>query len=340
MSSRGPASLSVILPNYNDAHCLGEALESIFRQSLPPQEVVVVDDASTDGSPALLGEFAKRHPTLRWFRNEKNEGPILCMNRAFQATTGEYVHFLGADDRVLPGFYERSIRLLSQYPEAGLSSTLGKLLGEAGEDLGLYPAPVLVETPCFLSPEKLLLLFKRIEVRLNGTSVIFRRGAVLEAGGLRPELRNYADNILMRLVAFRRGLCFIPEVLCAGTKSARYGASLHADPQTHREIAYQITKFWQAPEHHSFLPGKYAARWSMEWVYSVCVRDLQSCREHLEEFRKAMHAPRGVDRVWWFGMRILMGGERLWSLLYSFLALRREPALRVLTRKVRSVCGL
>lgn len=88
------APISVIVPVYNHAKYISQALESVFNQSLKPLEVIVVDDGSTDGS----GEIAQsRFPQVRVHR-QKNQGIGAARNAGIQLSKGEFLAFLDADD--------------------------------------------------------------------------------------------------------------------------------------------------------------------------------------------------------------------------------------------------
>src|SRR6266540_3959461 len=114
--------LSVVVPTYNHAHYLPRALDAILGQSLQPREVIIVDDASTDGSQRLIEDYARKHPAIRAVRNERNLGVVASLNRGAELSSGEYLVFAASDDYILPGFYEKSIALLERFPQAGLST--------------------------------------------------------------------------------------------------------------------------------------------------------------------------------------------------------------------------
>ena len=118
-STAGPA-LSVVLPNYNHAEYLPRALDALLSQGRPPDEIIVVDDCSTDGSRDIIARYAARHPSIRLLPNETNVGVIPTLSRGLGETRGQFVYFGAADDFVLPGFFEAAISTLQSYPQAGL----------------------------------------------------------------------------------------------------------------------------------------------------------------------------------------------------------------------------
>lgn len=91
--------VSVIVPTYNCATFIGEALESILSQSYTPMEIVAVDDGSSDDTMRVLQGFGER---VRAF-SQPNSGPAAARNRAVRESRGEYLAFLDGDDLWLPG---------------------------------------------------------------------------------------------------------------------------------------------------------------------------------------------------------------------------------------------
>ncbi|MEM7786276.1 MAG: glycosyltransferase [Bacteroidota bacterium] len=109
-----PPLASAILPVYNGARFLVEAVESVLAQTYAPVEVVVVDDGSTDGS----AEIAERYDGVRVIR-QANAGDGAARNRGVAASTGTYLAFLDADDRWRPEKLAVQIAHLEAHPEAG-----------------------------------------------------------------------------------------------------------------------------------------------------------------------------------------------------------------------------
>src|SRR5688572_14043909 len=102
-------TLSVAISNYNHAHYLPDALEAILSQSYPAMEVIVIDDASTDNSVDVIERFARQNRSLRLIRNSSNMGVLHNANKLLGMVSGEYFYSAAADDRVLPGFFAKSM---------------------------------------------------------------------------------------------------------------------------------------------------------------------------------------------------------------------------------------
>lgn len=114
-------SVSVIIPLYNKAPHIRETLESVFAQSVQPDEIIVVDDGSTDGSGDIVAGID--HPGLILIR-QANQGVSVARNAGVNQARGDYVAFLDADDLWKPNHIEELVRLINDYPGAGLYSTM------------------------------------------------------------------------------------------------------------------------------------------------------------------------------------------------------------------------
>ena len=110
-----PELVSVIIPCYKQAHFLSEAIESVHAQTHPHYEVIVVDDGSPDHTADVVG----RYLDVRYIRQE-NRGLPGARNTGLGHSTGSYVVFLDADDRLLPGHFEICLNFFRRRPELGL----------------------------------------------------------------------------------------------------------------------------------------------------------------------------------------------------------------------------
>jgi glycosyltransferase involved in cell wall biosynthesis len=102
-------TVSVVIPTYNRARTLGRAIRSVLRQSLAELELIVVDDGSTDDTPAVLATFSD--PRLRLIRRS-NGGAAAARNSGVAAATGEFIAFQDSDDEWLLDKLERQVAAL------------------------------------------------------------------------------------------------------------------------------------------------------------------------------------------------------------------------------------
>jgi glycosyltransferase involved in cell wall biosynthesis len=112
--------ISCIVPVYNGATYLAEAIDSIFAQSYTPVEVLVVDDGSTDATPEVIAGYGDRIRSLR----QENAGPAAARNRGLAAARGELIAFLDADDLWHPDKLRRQLDRLRTRSEVGISLTM------------------------------------------------------------------------------------------------------------------------------------------------------------------------------------------------------------------------
>ena len=105
--------ISVVIPAYQAQNVLRRAIDSVLRQTLPPQEIIVVDDGSTDGTRQIVEEYG---PRLRYLHQE-NQGASTARNTGVLAASCEWIAFLDADDEWLPERLSRQVRLLEESPE-------------------------------------------------------------------------------------------------------------------------------------------------------------------------------------------------------------------------------
>jgi glycosyltransferase involved in cell wall biosynthesis len=207
-----PSTLSVILPNYNHGRLLGRALDAFLRQEKAPDEIIIVDDGSTDDSRRILEEIKSRSPTVRVFFNDTNKGVIYSLNRGLEASSGKYVHLAAADDWILPGFFASALAMLERHPQAALAcGEVNLITGKGGARAGVRPIirPSLKAT--YFSPHAVAALLRRSDNWIFTGAAILSRESVREAGGLLPELGSFADGFLVRKLAVTHGFCYIPK---------------------------------------------------------------------------------------------------------------------------------
>ncbi len=94
---------SIVIPAYNYAQYLRRAVDSVLGQEGDDFEIVIIDDGSTDETPEVGGRFKHEHPGRVRYVRQENSGPATARNRGIRESTGRFLIFLDADDRLLPG---------------------------------------------------------------------------------------------------------------------------------------------------------------------------------------------------------------------------------------------
>lgn len=116
MTTRNAPLVSVIMPCYNNAAVLAEALNSVIAQDYANKEVIVVDDGSTDGSMAVLRQFGDKISIIQ----QPNQGPAAARNTGLRHAAGQYIAFNDCDDLWLPGKLTAQISYLQHHTDIGL----------------------------------------------------------------------------------------------------------------------------------------------------------------------------------------------------------------------------
>lgn len=133
-NASGPL-VSVLIPVYNRERYLAECIESALNQTWQNLEVVVVDNASTDGTWAICQEFAAKDSRVRIFRNESNLGPVRNWLRCMEEARGVLGKILFSDDLMLPTFLEQALPYLQDEQTGFVFSAIdvGDAPGQGGE---------------------------------------------------------------------------------------------------------------------------------------------------------------------------------------------------------------
>jgi glycosyltransferase involved in cell wall biosynthesis len=213
-------SISVILPNYNHGTELHTSLLAAATQTLPADEIIVIDDASTDSSIAIIEGFAERFPNIRLLRNAERRGVSTTVSRGLAEARGDYVVMASADEKMLPTMIERLSAAADCFPAARMIvSSYTQWWPERddiqvhGPDSELGPWFLSSPEPAYLSPERLHELLKRSFVWLGINTAMFARAALVEVGGYDPALRWHSDWFASYAIAFKYGVVVVPESL-------------------------------------------------------------------------------------------------------------------------------
>lgn len=210
--NKGLPTLSVLLANYNHGAYVSGTLTALLEQDVPPTEIIVVDDASTDDSLDRIAEISRNDARVRLLRNDDNKGVVPSYQRALANAKCEFVYLAAADDRVLPGLFGRSLEIIAQHPTAAFCcSDPGRLIAETGS-IRKDPFGVSDE-PVYLSPDTAARAMAQRGFFIAAHTCIVRRSAMVDYGPFQTELRWHYDWFLLTVLALQHGVCYVPDCM-------------------------------------------------------------------------------------------------------------------------------
>ena len=203
--SETATTVSVVIPAYNAAKYIGEALLSIFNQTFTSYEVIVINDGSSD-TVELERALQPYRAGIKYIRQE-NRGAAAARNTGLRAAAGEFVAFLDADDKWSPNFLEKQVELLES-SNADLVYSDALFFGES--PLAGRTFMELQPSRGDVTPEKLL----AVEVTVLTSTVLARKAPVFEAGLFDESLRRGHDfDLWLRLARRGRRFAYQREIL-------------------------------------------------------------------------------------------------------------------------------
>jgi glycosyltransferase involved in cell wall biosynthesis len=267
MSSASPL-VSVIIPTYNCAAFIGEAIQSVIHQTMDDYEIIVIDDGSTDQTASLLAQFAGRIRCLR----QDNQGVAAARNHGIRSARGRIIGFLDADDRWKPDKLERQIPVLLSADDIGVIFSGHQNLGGQTAGFNQYESPELTKLLSVISlgqhaylidDKNLFQKIMRYYLLLTST-VLIKRTCIEHVGAFDESLDIAEDTQLWLRVAKRTKVAFTDLPL---TERWSRGESLTGDEA---KFTRQIILMFQRLKH--WLPDlnaeeRAAIRQSLDYWY-------------------------------------------------------------------------
>lgn len=207
-----PTTVTIVVPNYNHAHYLSESLGSIVAQTRPADEVIVIDDGSSDESVDVIEGFTVNRANWKLIRNAERKGVVARLNDGLVEARGDWVLFLGADDFLLPLLIERSLDQAEKTPHSALVCACVAVV--RGTDTSTARPTIFPHTQAgYVSAARFRELLRFSDNFFHGTVTLYNRHALLALGGFDPALGALSDGFAARRLAARLGFVFLPEVL-------------------------------------------------------------------------------------------------------------------------------
>jgi glycosyltransferase involved in cell wall biosynthesis len=245
------SAITILLPVYNHARYLPRALDALAAQEQAPGEIIIIDDASTDGSADVAEDMRRRlepATNLRILRNSNNLGVNLSTNRGLSEVTGTYVTCTAADDWLRPRFVSAMTDAIARFPDAKLvTSRYVEFIEADGSTHELGPNSerglwYTDDRPRLFAGDDLLALLSRGYVMLPVSASIIHTRTLREFGGFDPALKWHADWFVATAISLRHGFAVVPEPLAVfRVASGTYSTGNMKHPQRQREVCNAIS---------------------------------------------------------------------------------------------------
>jgi glycosyltransferase involved in cell wall biosynthesis len=250
MSDTAP-SVSVVIPAYNAAWCVGKAIDSVLAQDYGDREVIVVNDGSADDTAAVLASYGSAIRVI----DQPNGGMSNARNAGIRAARGEFLAFLDADDWWLPGKLTHQVELLRRRRELGFCSCAARVEDMEGRLLNVWSCPTWQE------PFVAHLFGSGADVPGSCSAVLARRALVLQVGAFDETLRGAEDpDLWIRLASVSAYDC-LPEPMAV---ILRRPGSVSRNLEAMRESTLRMMR-----KNRDLLPRKFRGRYWRNCVAGV-----------------------------------------------------------------------
>jgi glycosyltransferase involved in cell wall biosynthesis len=191
--------VSILIPCYNAGPWIAQCINSALDQTYPNKEVIVVDDGSQDDSLSVIRSFGDR---VR-FETGPNRGGNVARNRLLELAGGVWLEFLDADDFLLPDKIEKQLALVETQPDLDVIYSPTRML--YGDSATAF-VPTLEDDDVYAN------YFRW--GHLSTTSLLFRKSAIVEVGGWKPDQKVCQEHeLLLRLIVAGKKFALMPEAL-------------------------------------------------------------------------------------------------------------------------------
>ncbi len=202
--------ISVVIPVYNGKKYIEKAIHSVVEQTLPPDEIIVVNDGSTDDSALIIAELANKYP-IKFFQKE-NGGQSSARNYAVRVSDGDLIAFLDQDDIWYPNHLQELVRpfLEERYPEIGWVYSSVDEIGE-GDELKRIDCLSFTDS---VHPKKTIDQCLASDMFVIPSATLISKKAFDDVGGFDERLSGYEDDdLFVRIFSKGYGNVFINKSL-------------------------------------------------------------------------------------------------------------------------------
>ncbi|MEO1206507.1 MAG: glycosyltransferase family 2 protein [Pseudomonadota bacterium] len=260
-------SIAVILPLYNHAKTLPLSVHSVMSQTRQPDQVIIVNDGSTDGGGAVADRLAAEHPAIRVIHHGKNKGVVAALNTGLNAAETDYVICSAADDALLPDLIARATTELAKYPEAGLFCSEVAIVNPELDVIGFRPSVLPTFRQRYVDPNEARNLLKTTDNWIVGSAAVYKRAHLIDIGGFDEKLGSMCDGLASRYIAMRYGFIFSPEVLAIWRVVATSVSHSRANDKSQLDETIRLANDYIG-RHQDYFPKNYESLFERRYIFA------------------------------------------------------------------------
>lgn len=225
--------VSVIIPTYNRARFIEEAIKSVLAQDFEDYEIIVVDDGSNDNTREIVKSF--KNKKIRYFFQE-NKGRSKARNRAISLAQGQYLAFLDSDDVFLPGKLTKQVKCLDEHPKIGMVYASALTMDENGHKL---KKKYRATSSGFIYKEVAF----TVPLLIIVPTVMVRKEVIDKVGGFDEKMHSFEDVDLWRRISKEFPVLAISKPLCR--IRSHFDILREPPQQLLKTIDYYVKKIFQ-----------------------------------------------------------------------------------------------
>lgn len=318
-------SIDVVLANYNHANTINTAIDALNNQTLKPNKIYIIDDASTDDSWSKLILASEKYTNLVLLKNLVNEGANNCYNKGLELCTSDQIYFAAADDITYPELFEKCAKALTSNPKAAFAAAEAIVFDTDKKRFSIRPViqPKIIGK--LIAPENVQREFLSNENWIITGACVYKTKFVKEVSGLNIKLGAFSDSVLAKKLAFRHGCIFLKYtgIRWNITKSG-FSRSLYTDHEELSRVKNELQSFIICDKE---FPSWYWEKFSKCLAFNEIRLGSLDCKAQADKNSKIF-----LKSKFFTGTRFIFNQKffRPMILLFAYIKFRPYPISRIL----------
>lgn len=247
-------TFAIVMSNYNHSKWLPRSVPALCGQTRAPDQVLIVDDKSSDESGDILRAFQKNYKFLQFYENIENTGPCQAIKNIWSKIDSDYVIFAAADDIVSVELLETFEKFVRQHPTIGAVHGMTYVWFPASNRIVVdYPTHLYRNVLGCHSGSEFRRLLLSGPMTINGNVVCFRRSVIDQLGMFDPSLEHVADTFLFQQVLLAAGVCYVEKPLGIFSRHAEQHSTINVRNISRRiSVNHRVLDRWNETRHAAF----------------------------------------------------------------------------------------